>query len=138
MTSKKHLWFGSLGAILILTGTFTAWHFVLAKPIPQATSVIAGGDIAPARILRDSKSTVAGIAVDAVNNEVFVSDENRASILSFNRTDNSESSEGEPLTHIQGDHTNLQFVCGITIDPRNKEVYAVNNDVADNMVVYGY
>src|SRR6266849_1070780 len=89
MTSKRHVWFGSLAAIIILTGTFTASHFILAKPIPQAA--IAGGDIAPVRILRDSKSTVAGIAVDAVNNEVFMSDENRASILSFNRTDNSES-----------------------------------------------
>jgi len=138
MTSKRHVWFSSLAAISILTGTFTAWHFILAKPIPQAGTAIAGGDIAPVRILRDSKSTVAGIAVDAVNNEVFMSDENRASILSFNRTDNSESREGEPLHHIMGDHTNLQFVCGITVDPRNKEVYAVNNDVADNMVVYGY
>src|SRR6266511_3231439 len=108
MTSKRHVWFILLSAGIILTGSFTAWHLILAKPVPQTEPALAGGDIAPARILRDSKSTVAGIAVDAVNNQVFMCNKNRASILLFNRTDNTQNREGEPFTHIQGDHTNLQ------------------------------
>jgi DNA-binding beta-propeller fold protein YncE len=66
-----------------------------------------------------------------------MSDENKSSILSYRRTDNSENRQGEPLRQIIGDHTSLEFVCGITVDPRNREVFAVNNDVADNMVVFG-
>jgi DNA-binding beta-propeller fold protein YncE len=98
---------------------------------------IAGGNIAPVRILRDPHSTMAGIAVDAENDEVHISDENRSSLMTFRRTDNTGPRQGEPLRHIMGQRTSLEFICGITVDPRTREVYGVNNDVADNMVVFG-
>jgi hypothetical protein len=80
---------------------------------------------------------MAGIAVDAENDEVHISDENRSSIMTFRRTDNSGPRQGEPLRQIIGPRTSLEFICGITVDPRRREVYGVNNDVADNMVVFG-
>lgn len=117
--------------------TLAAWHFGFAQAQDPALAGILGGDIAPIRVLRDSFSTMAGIAVDAENDEVHISDENRSSLMTFRRTDDTGSRQGEPIRQIMGPRTSLEFICGIAVDPRTREVYGVNNDVADNMVVFG-
>jgi DNA-binding beta-propeller fold protein YncE len=136
MTTRRTICFSLIGA-LSLIGFLATWHFGFAQTSDPALAGIFGGDIAPIRILRDPYSTMAGIAVDAENDEVHISDENRSSIMTFRRTDNSGPRQGEPLRQIIGPRTSLEFICGITVDPRRREVYGVNNDVADNMVVFG-
>src|SRR5260370_6196021 len=37
-----------------------------------------------------------------------------------------------------GPETNIGFVAGVVLDPEQKEIYAVNNDIEDTMVVMPY
>jgi DNA-binding beta-propeller fold protein YncE len=99
----------------------------------------AGGDIIPIRQVSDPYPAFNGIAIDPENNLVAMSDVNRKSILSYARA--AESHGGgitDPLHHIFGPLTNIGFVAGIALDPQRKEIFAVNNDIEDTLVVLPY
>src|SRR2546428_6631981 len=53
----------------------------------EQTGAPVGGNIKPIRTVNDPYPTFAGIAVDPVNHEVVVSDENRFSLLVYDRRD---------------------------------------------------
>jgi DNA-binding beta-propeller fold protein YncE len=95
-----------------------------------------GGDVSPVRTVRDPYSTFAGIAVDPVNHEVVMSDENRFSLLVYDRTLDS-AGVAEYRRRLSGPQTKIEFICGVTIDPVTREIYSVNNDTMDNMIVFG-
>ena len=102
---------------------------------PQAT----GGVLPPIRSVSDPFPTFDGIALDTENNRLIFSDENRHSLLVYDRAAGGSSNEPtEPAQWMFGPKTQLGFVAGVEVDPRRKEFYTVNNDGGDSMVVFTY
>jgi DNA-binding beta-propeller fold protein YncE len=98
-----------------------------------------GGEIAPIRSVYDPFPTFDGIALDVENGRVIFSDENRHSLLVYDRTAGSFSDQvTEPLYYITGPQTKLGYIAGVEVDAARKEFYTVNNDGADTMVVFAY
>jgi DNA-binding beta-propeller fold protein YncE len=73
-----------------------------------------------------------------VNDEVILQDENHFRILVYDRTANTSSSDlmTEPKRVISGDRTNLMLNSGLYVDPKNGDIYTVNNDSIDSTVVF--
>lgn len=109
-------------------------------PVEESASNGAlGGDVSPLRYVMDPYPTFNGIAVDPKNDVVAMSDTNRKSLLIYARTSESKSGEiTKPLRQIIGPNTLLGFASGVTLDPVNRELYGVNNDIEDNMSVFSY
>ncbi len=94
-------------------------------------------DRAPIRVVQDPYSVFTNIAVDPVNDEVLVSDENRFNLLVYHRAID-QSGIAEPRRRLGGEKTKIEFVCGVAIDPMRREMYTVNNDTMDNMLVFSH
>ena len=104
-----------------------------------AKAHMAGGDVPPARVISDPYPTLHSVAVDPVNNRVFVSDPGRHAIWSYDRLAASKGSEPvAPLTSIRGPATGMMFIAAVTVDPEAHEVYTVDNDIGDRMMVFKY
>ena len=101
---------------------------------------VPGGDIAAVRTIADPYPVFNGIALDAGNNIVVMTDGNRKSLLIYDRTAgvSGPTEETIPLRQIIGPETNIGFVAGVVVDPKSQEVYAVNNDIEDTMLVMPY
>ncbi|HKC65716.1 MAG TPA: hypothetical protein VKB86_18890 [Pyrinomonadaceae bacterium] len=99
-----------------------------------------GGDIPAVRSIVDPHPAFVGVAVDPVNNLVVMADTNRKSVVSYDRLlDDSRSVEtSEMRRQITGPKTNIGFVAGVAVDPQRRELYAVNNDIEDTMMVWSY
>jgi DNA-binding beta-propeller fold protein YncE len=92
---------------------------------------------APIRSVRDHFPVFADVAVDPDSNIVAVTDENLFSLRTYDR-DLSTNDVADPRTVITGNKSRVDFVCGVAVDPVNKELYAINNDTAADMVVFKY
>jgi DNA-binding beta-propeller fold protein YncE len=93
----------------------------------------------PTHFVIDPFPTFNGIAVDALTNRVAMSDENRKSVLTYERTAGSNSSAvTEPMWQIIGPQTEAGYVAGVELDPKHREIYAVNNDIEDRIAVFDY
>lgn len=92
----------------------------------------------PARIIRDTSPTYSAVAVDLNSNEVFLQDENIFRVEVFNRLENTPPTADftEPKRVLGGIKTNLEFNCALYIDPTNGDIYSVNNDNLDRMVIF--
>ena len=98
-----------------------------------------GGVLPPIRSVSDPFPTFDGIAIDTDNNRVIFSDENRHSLLVYDRTSGGSSNEPtEPVQWIFGPKTRLGYIAGVEVDPARKEFYTVNNDSGDIMTVFSY
>jgi len=120
-------------------------HGASVEPTPQdrlavpATSDAGGGDLPPVRMVVDPYPSFNGVAVDTVNDLVMMSDTNRKSLLLYSRTSGSLSRQATtPLQQIMGPDTGVGFVAGVALDPEHRELFTVNNDVEDRMVVFDY
>ena len=93
---------------------------------------------APVRVIRDTYPTYSAIALDTNTNEVYLEDENLFGYKVFNRMDNTPPGAEftEPKRMVGGIHTKLEFNCGLYVDPKTGDVYSVNNDTVDNIVVF--
>lgn len=115
------------------------------------TEALAAGQktlqIAPARVIRDRFPSFSAITLDLMRNEVAVTDENLQQLIFYRRTeDNAPDKVAEPVRVIgtgvnspadkRGSKTNIEFQAGIYLDTRNGELYAVNNDSHDTMVIF--
>ena len=90
---------------------------------------VVGGDVAPLRIVGDPHPTFDGIAVDPENDVVVMSDENRSSLLIYDRKPGAPSDKvTEPKRQIVGPQADLGFIAGVTLDPKRREAWVVNND----------
>ncbi len=113
-------------------------------PEPQswpdwADAHIAGGDVPPARVVSDPYPTLHSVAVDTVNERVFVTDPNRHAIWSYERGVASRGSDpATPITGIRGPSTGMMFIAGVAVDPDAREVYTVDNDIGDRLLVFPY
>ena len=98
-----------------------------------------GGDVVPLRQVSDPYPVFNGIAIDPINDVVAMTDVNRKSLLSYARAASTGSSGiTAPRRQVFGPLTNIGFVAGILLDPQRREMYAVNNDIEDTMVVLPY
>jgi 6-phosphogluconolactonase (cycloisomerase 2 family) len=110
-------------------------------PVSRPASTLANttdADRNPIRVIRDNYPTYSAIAVDTNSNEVYLQDENLFGIKVFNRTDNTppRAALTEPKRIIGGPLTKLEFNCALYVDPKNGDVYSVNNDTLDTMTVF--
>jgi hypothetical protein len=92
----------------------------------------------PIRAIRDPYSAYSAVAVDAARNEVVLTDENLFQLLVYDRTANSPptATMTEPKRVIGGPKTKIEFQCGLYIDPGSGDVFAVNNDTMDSLVIF--
>ncbi len=102
-------------------------------------ATIAGGDVAPIRVVSDPYPTLHSVVVDSERNKVFMSDPNRHALWSYDRLAASRGREQvEPLTGIRGPATGMMFIAAVTIDRQAQEIYTVDNDIGDRMMVFPY
>jgi DNA-binding beta-propeller fold protein YncE len=92
----------------------------------------------PVRTIRDPYSAFSAVAIDHKNNEVILADENLFQIAVYDRTANTPANAKmtEPKRLIAGDKTHIEFQCGVYVDPQSGDIYAVNNDTVDDMVIF--
>src|SRR5215813_10661989 len=115
----------------------------------RETSVLAAGQNAgdatevtrsPVRNILDKDPIYASVGIDTRFNEVFLQDSNTWSIRVFNRLDNTPASalRTEPKRVISGSKTDVQFNSCVWIDPTNGDIYSVENDIGDSIVVFSH
>jgi DNA-binding beta-propeller fold protein YncE len=99
-----------------------------------------GGDTPPVRMVVDPYPSFNGVAVDTTNDLVMMSDTNRKSLLVYDRTAGSRTSKQAAAARqqIMGPDTGVGFVAGVAMDPVHRELFTVNNDVEDRLVVFDY
>ncbi|HEX9369342.1 MAG TPA: hypothetical protein VF921_22105 [Vicinamibacterales bacterium] len=104
------------------------------------TSDLASSDLPPVRMVVDPYPSFNGVAVDTVTDTVMMSDTNRKSLLLYPRTAGSATSTqpAAPIQQIMGPETGIGFVAGVAMDPAHRELFTVNNDVEDRLVVFDY
>jgi hypothetical protein len=92
------------------------------------------------RTIQDTDSVYTAVAVDTRSNEVFLQENNKWSIQVFNRLENTppNAARSEPKRLISGPKTQLQFNSAIYIDPKNGDIYSVENDTGDSIVVFAH
>ena len=99
-----------------------------------------GGDLPPVRMVVDPYPSFNGVAVDSTNDLVMMSDTNRKSLLIYDRGAGSAASKQAATARqqIMGPDTGVGFVAGVAMDPVHRELFTVNNDVEDRLVVFDY
>jgi 6-phosphogluconolactonase (cycloisomerase 2 family) len=101
----------------------------LAVPADWPGKDAGGGDVPPVRLVYDPYPTFDGMGVDPENNLVVFSDENRSGVLMYDRAAGGQSrAVTEPKRHVIGSRTGLGYIAGITLDPKRREAWVVNND----------
>jgi hypothetical protein len=97
-------------------------------------------DRAPLRVIRDTYPTYSAIAVDTRTNETFLLDENLFGLKVFNRLDNTPPGTNftEPKRVLGGIKTKLEFNCGLYVDPKAGDIYAVANDTGDTLLIFAH
>ncbi len=92
----------------------------------------------PLRVIRDPYAAYSAVAVDVTRGEVVLTDENLFNILVYDRLDNTPPTAAmtEPKRMIGGLQTKIEFQCGLYIDPTSGDIYAVNNDTVDTLVIF--
>src|SRR5262245_1428664 len=95
------------------------------------------GNISPIRAVQDPYPVFADIAVDPDSNLVAVADENKFSLRTYDRQLNTRD-VADPRTVITGTKSGIDFVCGVAVDPVNKQLYTANNDTAADLMVFNY
>lgn len=134
---------GTLAAIFLFGGQWVPFSQALSDlpdtPAGSNDNHQLGGDIAASRCVADPYPAFNGIALDTEHNTVVMTDTNRKSLLMYDRSAGTRSAEEtEPLRQIIGPETNIGFIAGVMVDPRRREVFAVNNDIEDTMIVMSY
>ena len=109
------------------------------NPIAVPTATDLAGDIAPVRMVVDPYPSFNGVAIDAANDLVMMSDTSRKSLLVYGRTAGSLAKDAAvPRQQIMGPETGVGFAAGVAMDPDHRELFTVNNDVEDRLVVFDY
>lgn len=93
---------------------------------------------APVRTLRDTYPQYTAVAVNLQTDEVILQDINLWSARIFNRLDDTPAGAEflQPKRIIQGEDTHIQFNNGLYVDPQNGDIYSVEADTGDRMVVF--
>src|SRR5437870_776194 len=112
-------------------------HTVYAAQNPDRALEVSRAAL---RTIQDTDSIYTAVAVDARSNEVFLQDNNKWAIRVFDRLENTPPNArlSEPKRVISGPKTQLQFNSAVYIDPNNGDVYSVENDTGDSIVVFNH
>src|SRR6266705_878294 len=116
---------------------FTAVVLLSSGPAVLFLFSQLGVDLAPLRKVQDRFPVFTDVAVDPDSNIVALTDENLFSLRTYDR-DLVSNDVADPRTVITGNKTRVDFVCGVALDPINREIYTVNNDTAADMLVFKY
>src|SRR5438128_4334284 len=124
--SRKLLIFGSLLPVCGLAALF-----LYAQ---------AGGDLKPLRTVKDPYPVFTDVAVDPEANIAVMSDENLFSLRTYDRNnpDAPLNAVSDPRTVITGPKSEVDFVCGVAIDPIHREIYGANNDTDSILMAFKY
>jgi DNA-binding beta-propeller fold protein YncE len=107
-----------------------------SEPYEEAPASL-GGELPPIRLVADPYPTFNGIALDTANNRIAMSDENRKSLMVYDSAGgNSSSVVTSSLRQVIGPESQIGYIAGVTFDPAHREIYAVNNDLDDRIVVF--
>ncbi len=108
------------------------------EKLPSREKVAEVQQRKPLRIIKDSYSAFSSVAVDLKHDEVVMTDESLFQILSYKRTENTPRTAkmSEPKRMIGGLKTYIEFQCGVYIDQQSGDIYAVNNDTVDRLVIF--
>jgi len=91
----------------------------------------------PVRTLRDPYSDFSAVAVDPTHNEVVVTDENLFNLLVYDRKTNTPATQkSTPIRQVGGLKSELVLECGVYVDPKTGEIFAVDNDTEDEITVF--
>src|SRR5262245_22465914 len=92
----------------------------------------------PVRNIMDTDPIYSAVTVDTRLNEVYLQDPNTWTIRVFNRLDNTPDSapRTEAKRVIGGPKTDVQFNSCIYVDPKNGDIYSVENDIGENNPIY--
>jgi len=103
-----------------------------------AAAADTSSDLPPVRMVVDPYPSFNGVFVDTTANRVLMSDTNRKSLLMYEKTAGSAAAKAAetPLQQIMGPETGIGFIAGVAIDAAHHELFAVNNDVEDRLVVF--
>lgn len=108
-----------------------------APGVPSAAVKAEVANRRPARILKDTHPSYSAVAVDVTHNEVILGAENILSLMIHDRTQNTPPRAlSEPKRIINGLNTELEYVCGVYVDPASGDVYAINNDTLNKLTVF--
>ncbi|OFW02462.1 MAG: hypothetical protein A3H94_02085 [Acidobacteria bacterium RIFCSPLOWO2_02_FULL_60_20] len=110
----------------------------LQAPLTASNVGADSSALKPVRTIRDPYAAYSSVAVDPTNNEVVLTDENLFQILVYDRLANTPPTAKmtEPKRIIGGLNTKIEFQCGLYIDPTSGDIYAVNNDTVDTLVIF--
>src|SRR3990172_7744993 len=110
----------------------------LQAPLTASNVGADSSALKPVRTIRDPYAAYSSVAVDPTNNEVVLTDENLFQILVYDRLANTPPTAKmtEPKRMIGGLNTKIEFQCGLYIDPASGDIFAVNNDTVDTLVIF--
>ncbi len=136
-TGSAQVGIGNPGALsLDLTNNEFAVTNCVSHPRIAFFARLANGTVAPTRVIEGKNTRLSrsmhGIAIDPVNNEVWVPSTMEDAALVFSRT---ASGDGAPLRVIQGPLTQINKAQGIAVDTVNNEI-AVVNEAALTITIY--
>ncbi len=137
--TRKNITVPALPIAIVMVGAYFSFGQPAEFSRPDQPPPL-GGDIVAARSILDPHPAFNGIAVDPENNIAVITDTNRKSVLAYDRGSGGNKSDGvtKPLRQIIGPETNIGFVAGVVLDPHNREIFAVNNDIEDTLFVMPY
>ena len=122
---------------LFLAG-FVVWlaHGIFAQGQADRKPVVLAR--APLRFIKDPNPSFSAVAVDSDSNMLVVSDENMFRIMEYDRRESTppRARLTEPKRIISGTNTKAEMICGVYIDPKTKEIYALNGDTQNWMPVF--
>src|SRR5712692_2192064 len=100
----------------------------------------AGGDLKPLRAIRDPFPVFTDVAVDPEANIAVMSDENLFSLRTYDRNnpDAPPNAVSDPRSVITGPKSEVDFVCGVAVDPVHHELYGANNDTNSVLMAFKY
>lgn len=94
-------------------------------------------DKAPVRVIEDANPSFNAIAMDSADDEVFISNNNKAStpsILVYPTEFKTTDRVMEPRRRIGGPESRLGDICGLALSPQNKEIYTVQGEETEMKV----
>jgi 6-phosphogluconolactonase (cycloisomerase 2 family) len=108
------------------------------QPVSLTSALRADRTLTPVRTIRDLDPGYSAIAVDLRTDEVILQDNNLWSYRVFSRLANTPAGARftEPKRVVQGDKSALQFNNGLYVDPKSSDIYSVESDTGDKMVVF--
>ncbi len=130
-------WSWRTGLVLAVAGIFVLPGSSQQKSTDEAKKAEVANR-KPLTMIRDKYALFSAVAVDPERNEVVLQDENQFRTLVYDRTTNTPptASLSEPKRLIGGPQTHLELNCGVYIDPKTGNIFAVNNDTEDHLVVF--